>query len=625
MYVCSFSHSYYRTLLRMYEGLQSSSPSVVHCVQSWIIHISHAHQLSYALYPVYQLLVDACPPKHGVHEEGEKERDKEIRRMVHAKYYYESLKQNEMKGKEKEEQKKSMYPCFLMMQLVDVARFNYAVSILRSVVCVDPVTIVTAMSGDHTLRTQKRHSTSHSVTADFTKHSSSEQQSLLESILGQCVSLLLSLYPAWLDVDKADLNSLMEVKTASAALVATLLSACIEIKSSSPIGSHSPSSGDTDKSSITTASELSFLVSSSHILAMMQHCKIQDGCLMSLFYLISTTSCQYTKEDGTENGCDVFNLFLQLLRVTYCLFVLESLCSLGTLAKRDKELSPVYACISGCPTVSQPLFHQILSFTLRSPLHNHHLALLALFRVSLPFIFNEIHQLAPLVLKLVCKNVSVMVKEIEFEGVRRAGNVNQRMVSYIQVLTSIVHYCLLGDKPCLLTPFLYYHPVDPFSTLPAPSLLSHEPVSSKGPLMSEKPTSTISWLFGGLFGTSGEKEEEVPEERERYVGLGSPAGRRILLTMPIVYRIICKLWRHCCSLSRGETGESGKVHVINDPLSKVVFSVVFICIESICSFKLLSMYLCSYGSNGVVCWLSFFFSGHVSIVVRTYWSNSHIQ
>ena len=601
----------------MLEGLQSPSPSISHSVQCWVNHTCHTHQLNHALLPVYQLLADACPPKHST-QPSESGREK-VEDQPHAKYYYASLKKKrEEEGvKEENSHPPSLYPSFHLAQLVDVPRLQYALSLLQSALTVAPVSVVTAMSSEYSDRevfksTEKLSSvtTSSSSTpsspvakAASRKHSRG-QRCLLEIVLGECVSLLVSAYPQWLDVGKGDQERLQEVKTAAATLTVMFLSTFIRIQ----IDAQATSTGHSGHSSFPGQNmESSPLLNPSYIMALLALCEVQKGCLLSLHHLVlspmhatvkegETSSSNERRKDTTSTSSSSPSpspspsstpLFLQLLRLTYCLFVLDTFCTPDVAMSKEKEKEkdkphlPSPAVISGYPTASQPLFHQVLSSVLVSPsLPTQQTALMAFLRASLPYLRGQLEQLAPLALKHVCKNLSEMVKEkVEDEEVVGGRKVcdGQRLVSHMQTLTAIVHYCLLGNTSALSAPFPFYQLPDQFWNLPTPvPQYGPESTSPMGASASEKPVSTISWLIKGLFGSGGEREREGEEEEEgvRYTGLGSHAGRRVLLMMPIVYRAVCKLWRHCCRGGGGGGGggreREGRQHYTTESnLSKV--------------------------------------------------------
>ena len=575
----------------MLEGLQSSSPAIVYCVQMWVKHICHTHQLGHALYPVYQLLSDACPPKHSTSScLEEQEKQEKVEDMQHAKYYYASLEKTTVdKEKAKTENSQIEYPSYLLTQHVDVPRFSYAVSILQSVVLVHPVAIVTALLNINSSRDQHRntvktkqsdraHSSSTTPSSTTAKDTFSSQQSLMEAILCECVSLLLSSYPSWLDVDAADHEKLQEVQTSSTALVVTLLATCITILNKA--GDHDQHWFTDDAHSglphppwTIVSTGVSSVVSPSYLSTVLAHCEIQKACLHSLVHLLSPSgdhlnekqaNAAHDKEPDTleQPSSSAYSLYLQLLRLVYCLLLLDSQCyseePVKGLENNTLSLLPNH------PTASQPLFQHLVSLALVTPsLPSHQTAFMALFKLSLPLLNHQLHQLAPLVLKQVCKNLSEMIKTGVDDRNRMGGCDNQRLVTHVELLTSIVHHCLL-ENVNQSSSFLYYQLPDPFSNLPSTDLqFRHDSASSKIS-SSDKQVSTISWLFGGLFGAVGEKEEEIEEEKEKYVGLGSRAGRRILLMMPIVYRMVSKLWRHCCA-----GGDVDRPRVYNDALSKV--------------------------------------------------------
>ena len=564
----------------MLEGLQSSSPAVVYCVQTWVKYICHTHQLGHALYPVYQLLADACPPKHSTSalEEQEKVED-----MQHAKYYYASLKKPCVdKEKSKVDNSKIEYPSYLLTKHVDVPRFSYAISMLHSVILVDPVGIVTALlSTDstrdtqhrNTLKTKQSHSSS-TTPSSATKDTFSSQPSLMEAILCECVSLILSSYPSWLDVDMADHDRLQEVQTSSTALVVTLLSTCINILNKA--GDHEGHSlSDEAHSSLphppwTVISTNVLPVSPGYLSTILAHCEIQKACLHSLFHLLSPSDDHQDEKQTSDRQPDshrhsAYSLYLQLLRLVYCLLVLDSFCYCEEPVKEDIDTT-THSLLPNRRTASQPLFHHLVTLALLAPsLPKHQTAFMALINRSLPLLNHQLHQLAPLALKQVCKNLSAMIKKGVDNRMRAGGCDNQRLVTHVQLLTAIVHYCLL-ENINQSSSFLYYQLPDPFSNLPFPSTqFRHDSALSKIS-SSDKQVSTISWLFGGLFGAVGDKEEEIEVEKEKYVGLGSRAGRRVLLMMPFVYRMVSKLWRHCCA----GVGDSDRTRVYNDPLSKVL-------------------------------------------------------
>ena len=615
----------------MIEGLQSHYPAISHCTTTWLVTTCQRNHLHSALNPLYTLIQEACPPKVKVHQEKvDRESDSPVD-DTYAKYYRESLKKND---KESDTPlKKLAYPFFYLTRLLDAPRFNYGLSLFISLFSVHSELILSSLANardstsspgpsndsnitgtiTETVHAKPEESTRSSteVSSDLSrpKHLPVASKSLLEVILTYCTEIILSEYPDWLDTTLTDQQNLLSMKTISTELVVKILTSFIRVL-------------DDSKSSSLFFSESIHSVNihnPSYLKGLLSLCEIQKATLTSLSHLagLPTEHSQKTpvpddqqeqilpgvSTEHAHKQDSVQPLFLHLLRSLYCQLVLECLSlkktdsPIMTIKNKDDQSHSEYSYIPGHPLTSQSMFLLLLQRTLVHSKHvNSHLPLLLMIQLSLPYLRENLDLIAPKLLKYICKNLNILLKEKadnrcsicchgemqsmtsteNFKDVTLESTCTSTMlswkqctcathsnliVSYVQTLSVIVHYCLLSNwadfhlshkTPISSSPIPipHYQLSDSFWDLASfksmdPNVKnSHTTVTTT----TERKTFGLSWIFGSIFSGGSHGNDQVINVRsgDIYRGVNTPAGQKILRLLQTVYGTLTKLWKELC-------------------------------------------------------------------------------
>ena len=599
--------------LRFLEGLQSQNPHIRQTVKSWLKFVCQKKQLHLALLPVYNLIMEACPAKQDAQlppPSGSSEED-----PPHLRYW----KKKDTEDPQPEKKPKLLYPSYYFSQLVDSPRLQYAFSLLQSVIDFDGSCVCMALISPAT----NPHLPSAEGASDFLESAASleivsskpsiavasaGQHSLLELVLAESVAILLSEYAEQVSLSEVDSVNLLEVKTRAAVLACSVLAAFVQL-----LSSHQPPRVEEDEYP-------SKLENPCFVFSLLTLCEVQKGCLFTLYYHLQMllgkgAGALSDKKDGAASSSladmegsfmmqRVEPLLVQLLRMAFVLIVLDPLCATNVStnhvlsverSKCDTELS----LLPGYGLTSQPLFlhivSQILSSKVFSPVHS---ALLYIFRASLPYLQVHLETMASKVVKQICKNSSKLLNELPAAGRKEHRHPSftshvdsEGLVSHMEALVVIVNFCLFGMDVFRddTLPVPYYRGINFMYDIPTPAV-PHRNAGQETPVPADKSASgALSWLFGTMFG-SGAEEAHIQDQLEVvYTGLGSPAGKKILWMLPMVYRTITRLWKQCCS-----SGSKFSHGYLDSHIAEVVYVCVFACV---CMLACMCMYVCVLACN----------------------------
>ena len=441
------------------------------------------------------------------------------------------------------------------------------------------------------------------------KHLPLASKSLLEVILTYCTEIILSEYPDWLDTTLTDQQNLLSVKTTSTELVVKMLTSFIHL------------SDDSQSPSLILSESIHSvnIHNPSYLKGLLSLCEVQKATLTFLSHLAGLPNEHSQKihvaddqqpqplsgvsTENTQKQASVQPLFLHLLRSLYCQLVLECLLSKKTdssimiIKCKDDQLHSEYSYIPGHPLTSQSMFLLLLQRTLVHSKHiNSHLPLLLMIQLSLPYLRENLDLIAPKLLKYICKNLNNLLKEKagsrcsicchgETQSMANTENFkdftlestctstmlswkqctcatqSDLIVSYVQTLSVIVHYCLLPNwsdfhvphkTPTSSSPIPipHYQPSDSFWDLASfksvdPNLKTSQTTVTT---TTERKTFGLSWIFGSIFSGGSHGNDQVINVRsgDVYRGINTPAGQKILWLLQTVYGTLTKLWKELC-------------------------------------------------------------------------------
>lgn len=529
----------------MMEGLQSQNSAIVHCTSTWLISVCQRKQLDPVLQPLYNLLRESCPSKV-ISEENEKE---EKTSVDHSKYFYESL-EKEKEGES--EPHKLPYPTYYFTQLLDSPRYSYGLSLFLSVYSVSPELVCAGLI--NTISTSYFSKPHESSTNDgkYSLSSPTESsKSLMEIILNDCMELLCSDYPHWLDTVDADLQSLFDVKVMSATFVVAILTCWIK----------SLNGDDKDHCLVEG-------LNPSYIRGLLALCEVQKVILTTLLYLTSLCTAPLLTTETISLVLSQQSLFLQLLRALYCLILLEA------VMIKDSPLESVvvisessqYVYIPSYSLTSQSMLHELVlepfSQTIDS---NVHIPLLAFISVSLPFWKDSLERIAPKLVKNICRNLANLLKKKfmdennEYTEYTNSIHVlhynNELIVSYLQTLTTIVHYCLTSMEIRSHNLPLNYQCSDLFWDVYSFQISSklQETLPTKTVTMDHKRSFSFSWIFSGIFNRSTTEQVSMETCNDLSRGISTSAGQKVLWSLHLVYGTLTHLWKDVCVNDKQQT------------------------------------------------------------------------
>lgn len=556
----------------MMEGLQSHNPAIKHCTSSWLITTTQQHYLHCILIPLVSLIKGACPTKMQVQKE---EPEKEVE-LDAAKYCYSSI------NKEVEEKPfNSPYPSFYFSKLVDTARYNYGLGLFISVILTNPELICTELANsfttlpDHTLEGSSSRRPSEADSPDDTIVVL-PMKSLLEIILSDCMELISSDYPHWLNTSNAEQLSLCEVKVASTSLTVLLLASVANLVT----GKYSRN-GDVSKGVN--------IHNPSYVKGLLALCEVQKSTLIALLNLLGPfIESKHTSQQTISNDSSPveYSLIIHLLKCLNYQLIIESVTAVESpLLSASTATEPlVLQYVPGNPLSTQPMFYLLVQcvFTQASNI-DIQIPFLLLIKSSLSYFKNSLETIAPKVVKLLCRNIFSILKEKSTIACKACSSVNytcssclchidnELLICYVQTITEIVHYCLLiSPFSQSLSQSLHYKILDIFwdislFKMPDSNLGLQSPQLTPS-TSQERRSFGLSWIFGGLFGSAGNGSNHELDHTlaaastdSHYCGVGTPAGQKVLWLLQYVYNVLTQLWKNI--ISEKQQTDLAQVHV----------------------------------------------------------------
>lgn len=523
----------------MIEGLQSHNPAIYNCASTWLITTCHQNCLHFAVMPLYVLIREACPSKIKAHKETITLDDP----PPHAKYCYTSLKETE------EKPFASPYPTYYFPQVIDGPRYSYGLSLFLSVVSISPELITSELSISHNAipdLTTRRSETDSPNEIDGPK----SIRSLLEVILAECMEILSSDYPQWLDINHTVQLSLCDVKIASTALVTALLSSVVN---------HLITQKNDSARSLN-------IQTPSYIKGLLALCEVQKTTLIALLNLLGpftehvmATSPINDRTSGSE--CAVspiqLSLVLHLFKCLYYQLIIDSMTPESSHSSTVEEPS-ILQYIPENSLSSQPMFHLLIQCVLTQNTNSYiQISFLVLLMSALPYFRTSLEVIASKVLKSLCRNLVNTIKEQCPNCVTLSSSVSYRqctchvqpqlIICYVKTLSSFIHYCLLPEAS-KQQPSLHYQISNLFWDIPQ-SLTTFQDASSSStqltPVLQEKRSFSLSWFFGGLFrsGSHDIDQFSMVSSCDSYRGVNTPAGQKVLWLLQQVYSTLTQIWK----------------------------------------------------------------------------------
>ena len=534
-----------RLVLRMIEGLQSHNPAIYSCVSTWLIATCHQNFLHLSLAPLYALMKEACPSKVKVHKETVKQED-----QPHTRYCYSSLKETE------EKPFSSPYPTYYFTQIIDGPRYSYGLSLFLSVVSISPELITSELSTSHnvipTPDLPRRQSESESP---FEADVSRGIRSLLEVIIAECMEVLSSDYPQWLDISDTVQHSLCDVKVACTALVTALLASIVKHLI--------PHKNDSTRT-------LS-IQNSSYIKGLLALCEVQKTTLITLLNLLgpftehgaSSPVSPHVSTDNDTLSPGHLSLVLHLFKCLYYQLIIDSMTPDSSSTSSPPDEPAVLQYVPGNTLSSQPMFHLLIQCVLTQDTNSHiQIPFLVLLMSALPYYRACLELVSSKVLKSLCRNLGSLVKDRCFSCMTQFNSLNvhsqctchiqsELLVCYVKTLSSFVHYCLLPEASKQQLS-LYYQISNIFWDSPQSLTTSQDLSSNSIPLTSssqDKRSFGLSWLFGGLFRSGNHEIDQLStvSSCDSYRGINTPAGQKVLWLIQHVYAALTKLWKDTCT------------------------------------------------------------------------------
>lgn len=574
----------------MLEGLQDKSTAVSCFVQSWVKFATERSELLPLFQPLVRILLEADTLRtRKSYVEEEKNAG-----SAHAKYYYNPKDVTEKEESLKEDQFSEVELHYT--QVFDARQVLYAFSLLQSILAVDPAGIISSLgevvvnTGTYASANQTSSlATIVAMKCDPESDAPHPQKSLLELLLAICVDFLRSDFPDSLEVSPTDCLDNLHVKTSAAELLSTVLHEFVCILSSQFGRNEAEMSG-----------KMSGVVSHpSYVSALVTLCDIQRialllsaqvvQCLRDIQSSESTKQASNSRDSKGETrpwirlraeqtalpsgfGSALRSLFVHLQKLLQKLITLDAQCSLAlnpttpvsttaqpgaTFTKQSGKLTSQLPLIQpSLSTAAQPFFQALLLDILADPSLVHlHGTLLSMFTAILPNLLNQLDELAPKVLKQICKNLEMILQSTKATEPAHTGTENDKMcpissklfsgelaVSYMESLVAVVLWCYFSDGQVISPPKLRQHAPSMFWKVNTVSEFEHTG-DSLSPLL--KQPSTMSWLFG-VFSTSNQKGVALSDvgTKNPCVGINSKVGQYILMLLPAVYNAVTEIWRY---------------------------------------------------------------------------------
>lgn len=589
----------------MLEGLQNKNTAITHFVQSWVKFATEKSELQPLLQPLVQILLEADASRSRTSATTRRKKEEDAI-SAHAKYYHAPG----VVEREKEEDQFSEVALHYT-QAFDARQVLYAFSLLQSILAVDTTAIVSGL-GEVVMKASLNQVGNLAAIRAVDVLSEGEvlhtQRSLLELLLATSVDFLRSEYPDSLEMSLMDYLDNLQVKISAAELLSTIVHEFVVILSS-PFAQEEDEIGSKMTGVVSHPSYVAALVTlcdvqtialllSAHVVQCLRDVQSQDGAMQEDGESpgvegVTTTQTKVWNRLHTENSAVpspddptlvLRSLFVHLLKLLQKLIELDAQCSLSlnpttpvstipqpsvSFVKQSSKLTSQLPRIQpSLTTAAQPFFQALLLNVLADPtLASLHSTLLCMFTTILPNLLNQLDELAPKVLKQICKNLDMVIHSPKTTGVTTTGPENDKhfttpqlfggelAVSYMESLVAIVLWCYFGDSQLPCSSDLSQHVPSMFWKANMITELEHsgDPLS---PML--KQPSTMSWLFG-VFSTSNQKGMALNDvgAKTLQVGIGSKVGQYILMLLPAVYNVVTEIWRHFCTTAVAMATDGG--------------------------------------------------------------------
>ena len=481
-------------------------------------------------------------------------------------------------------------------QVMDTDQVLYALSLLQAVLYVNPAAIIGNLVC----------STTYDISYSTSSDQSIGQKSLLEVILLSLTAFVRSEYPPSLDVSTSDEIHNLRVKSTAVEMTSFILLQFSLILASST----DTYTASTTSNSISASSNV--VHNPSYVSALITLCDVQNVLLLTLsqiVHLLRTSSDVSNNEDDRTNGeAAIVNgnrvsmvtgskserggvdqvslrvLFIHILRCLHNLISLETQCIPSSPAamtpnarhiKRSLSSAATNCIQPGLKTAAQPFLEAlIIDILANRSLTDLHTPLLHMFSAILPSIPGQLEDLAPKVLRQLCRNLetSVQTEKIKMERVSSregldscsssAADGGLMVVSNVHALVNIILYFLFGEFPTRGVT-LKHNSLNRFWDA---NCLGNADYSEEATSPTSKQPSTMSWLFGVFVNAAQNKAASSP------VGAKSPklgqshikVGHSILLLLPAVYNALTEVWTWFSSRIPPQENIGGAIKSTND-------------------------------------------------------------
>ena len=488
----------------------------------------------------------------------------------------------------------------LYTQVLDSDQILYALSLTQAVLSVHPVSVITSLA-----TSQVNLSTYGAGGEGATEQSvcGTPQKSLLEVILLSLAAFIRSEYSPAVEVTVANVVENLRVKSTAVEIIGFLLYQFSIILSSSS------SSSEQQASSRTTGSSRGLVHNPSYVSALVTLCDVQKVLLLTLSQVVrefpATTECAFEGLNGEAPPIKASNkahhmveevgssrvikigeipstplqvLFVNLLRCLHNLVSLETQCIPSSPAAVTPSFKHTKRSLSstdtlvrpGLSTIAQPFFQSLVFETLADPaLSSLHPHLLHMFSATLPHPSAQLDDLAPKILRQLCRNLEVGVaegksrsKEETSRESTETSSGGMAVVSNVQALVNIILCCLFGDFP-LQSVSLKHGSLNRFWDA---EYVSRSDESEEVSTPTSKQPSTMSWLLGVFAGGGQSKAASSPVgARSPKLGLSEgKVGRSIRLLLPAVYNALTEVWTWFSSRVKKSSERDGNDRVRGD-------------------------------------------------------------
>ena len=582
IYMCIYVHAYIRrALLRMVEGLQSRDAAIRGLVQAWVHSTTTRDNLQSLIAPLIRIILDqedkrkaytGQPSDKGLVEDA-------------GKYYYSPVVSDRSYDRLPQDEEMRL----IYMQVLDTDQVLYALSLIQAILFVDPATVIRSLTGSLVSVGTYGYVSMGNLAPK--SDPSTGQKSLLEIILLSLSAFIRSDYPNTLDITSHDVVENLRVKAAAVEMMSFLT-----LQFSHILSSDSTSDAKTSLPTSTGGSSSSkgLIHNPSYVSALVTLCDVQKVLLICLSQVVnqlsqSTTTLSTATDPGDEiegapvicednqtntspaggserraevnwvPGIPLRVLFVHLLRCLHNLISLETQCIPSSPAAMTPSAKFTKRSLSsggnliqpGLGTAAQPFFQSLVMEILSSSsLADLHPPLLHMFSATLPNLGAHLDDLAPKILRQLCRDLEagVQAEKTASERVssRESGpslegiSGGMAVVSNIQALVNIIHCCLFGEYPAQRV-VLRHNTLNRFWDA---SRLGRDEVSEEVSSPTSKQPSTMSWLLGVFATTTQSKTVSSPVgAKSLKLGLSqNRMGHSILLLLPAVYNALTEVW-----------------------------------------------------------------------------------